>query len=69
LIEQNKIPLPENLEPFRESIGKILKSIYTGETLSQKMKDKPLYLIPTRILVRKSFRHFGKRLILKPFMK
>ena len=27
----NTIPLPENLEPFRNDINKLLKSIYTGE--------------------------------------
>jgi type III restriction enzyme len=31
LIEQNKMPLPENLELYRESLGKLLKSVYTGE--------------------------------------
>src|SRR5690606_27818607 len=27
LIEQNKVPLPENFEPFRESLCKLLKSV------------------------------------------
>ncbi|WP_018611851.1 type III restriction-modification system endonuclease [Segetibacter koreensis] len=31
LIEQNKVPLPANLEPFRSDINKLLTSIYTGE--------------------------------------
>lgn len=31
LIENNNVPLPENLEPFRESITKLLTSVYTGE--------------------------------------
>ena len=31
LIEENKVPLPPNLEPFRTDINKLLKSIYTGE--------------------------------------
>jgi len=31
LIDTTKMPLPEALEPYRESIGKLLKSIYTGE--------------------------------------
>src|SRR5690606_29527477 len=29
LIEQNKMPLPEKLEPYRESIRKLLRSIFT----------------------------------------
>ena len=31
LIEENKVPLPANLEPYRNDINKLLKSIYTGE--------------------------------------
>ena len=31
LIEQDKMPLPAQLEPYRLSIGNLLKSIYTGE--------------------------------------
>lgn len=31
VIEQNKMPLPEHLESYRDSVGKLLKSIYTGE--------------------------------------
>jgi type III restriction enzyme len=30
-IESNQVPLPENLEPFRDDITKLLKSIYTGD--------------------------------------
>ncbi len=32
-IEQNKVVLPESLEPFRASITKLLKSVYTGEAI------------------------------------
>lgn len=32
-IEENKITLPENLETFRASITKLIKSIYTGEMI------------------------------------
>ncbi|EMY3583317.1 DEAD/DEAH box helicase family protein [Flavobacterium psychrophilum] len=33
-IESNQVPLPENLEPFREDITKLLKSIYTGDGIN-----------------------------------
>ena len=33
-IESNQVPLPENLEPFREAITKLLKSIYTGDGIN-----------------------------------
>lgn len=32
-IEENTVSLPENLEPFRASITKLLKSVYTGEMM------------------------------------
>ena len=33
-IESNQVPLPANLEPFREAITKLLKSIYTGDGIN-----------------------------------
>lgn len=33
-IESNQVPLPENLEPFRSAITKLLKSIYTGDGIN-----------------------------------
>src|SRR5690606_9184135 len=42
LIELNKMPLPENLEPYRESIGKLLKSIYTGEPFKPEDERKKI---------------------------
>lgn len=31
LIADNKLPLPDNLEPYRESVTNLLKSVYSGE--------------------------------------
>lgn len=31
MIEENKVPLPKALEPFRNDVHKLLKTIYTGE--------------------------------------
>lgn len=33
-IENNQVPLPENLEPYREDITKLLKSVYTGDGIN-----------------------------------
>jgi len=33
-IESNQVPLPENLEPYRSAITKLLKSIYTGDSIN-----------------------------------
>jgi len=44
LIDTTKMPLPEALEPYRESIGKLLKSIYTGEEFKPDDERKALHL-------------------------
>lgn len=33
VIDDNKIPLPTNLEPYRDQVTNLLKAIYTGEVL------------------------------------
>ena len=45
VIEENKLPLPENLEPFRDDITKLLKSIYTGEMLKPE-NDREIIPVP-----------------------
>lgn len=45
LIEENKLPLPENLEPFRDDITKLLKSIYTGGILKPE-NDREFLPVP-----------------------
>lgn len=31
LVAENRLPLPENLEPFRDGLTKLLKAVYSGE--------------------------------------
>jgi type III restriction enzyme len=44
-IEENKLPLPENLEPFRDDVTKLLKSIYTGGILKPE-NDREIVSVP-----------------------
>jgi type III restriction enzyme len=45
LIEEDKLPLPENLEPFRDDVTKLLKSIYTGGLLKPE-NDREIVSVP-----------------------
>ena len=50
LIEENKVPLPPALEPFRTDIHKLLKTVYTGEPFGvENERDK------TPVTVNKNF--------------
>lgn len=50
MIEENKVPLPPTLEPFRNNINQLLKSVYTGEPFGvENERDK------TPITVNKNF--------------
>lgn len=65
LIEQNKMPLPEHLEPFRESIGKILKAIYTGEVFKPEDERQTIVLNPNQNFKKKEFQELWEKINLK----
>lgn len=65
LIEQNKMPLPENLEPYRESIGKLLKSIYTGESFKPEDERQTIVLNPNSNYKREEFQELWQKINLK----
>lgn len=65
LIEQNKMPLPENLEPFRESIGRLLKSIYTGEAFRPEDERQTIILNPNSNFKKKEFQALWEKINLK----
>jgi type III restriction enzyme len=65
LIEQNKMPLPENLEPFRESIGKMLKSIYTGEAFKPEDERQTIVLNTNQNFSKKEFQALWDKINLK----
>ncbi len=65
LIEQNKMPLPENLEPFRESIGKMLKAIYTGEAFKPEDERQTIVLNTNQNYSKKEFQALWEKINLK----
>lgn len=65
LIEQNKMPLPENLEPFRESIGKMLKAIYTGEAFKPEDERQTIVLNTNKNFSKKEFKALWEKINLK----
>lgn len=65
LIEQNKMPLPENLEPFRDSIGKLLKSVYTGEAFKPENERDTIVLNTNHNFAKKEFQALWEKINLK----
>ncbi|MHC1777536.1 MAG: type III restriction-modification system endonuclease [Lentimicrobium sp.] len=65
LVEQNKMPLPEHLEPYRESIGKILKAIYTGEVFKPEDERQTIVLNPNQNFKKKEFQALWEKINLK----
>jgi type III restriction enzyme len=65
LIEQNKMPLPENLEPFRESIGKMLKAIYTGEVFKPEDERQTIVLNTNKNFSKKEFQDLWEKINIK----
>lgn len=65
LIEQNKMPLPEHLEPYRESVGKLLKSIYTGEPFKPEDERQTIVLNVNPNFKKKEFQALWEKISLK----
>lgn len=65
LIEQNKTPLPENLEPFRDSIGKLLKAVYTGEPFKPENERDTIVLNTNLNFKKKEFQELWEKINLK----
>ncbi|MBP7849937.1 MAG: DEAD/DEAH box helicase family protein [Lentimicrobiaceae bacterium] len=65
IIEQNKMPLPENLEPYRESIGRLLQSIYTGEAFKPEDERKTIHLSTNKNFTRKEFQALWEKINIK----
>lgn len=65
LIEQNKMPLPDHLEPYRESIGKLLKSIYSGEPFMPEDERQTIILNTNPNFKKKEFQELWNKISLK----
>jgi len=65
LIEQNKMPLPEHLEPYRESIGRLLKSVYTGEPFKPEDERQTIMLNTNSNFRKREFQELWEKINLK----
>lgn len=65
LIEQNKILLPEVLEPFRDSVLKLLKSIYTGDEFKPEDERKTIVLTTNSNFKKKEFQALWEKINFK----
>jgi type III restriction enzyme len=65
LIEQNKMPLPESLEPYRDSVAKLLKSIYTGDAFKPEDERQSIVLNTNPNFKKKEFQELWNKINLK----
>ena len=65
LIEQGIMPLPEALEPYRESVTKLLKSIYTDETFMPEDERKNVVLTTNLNFKKKEFQELWDKISFK----
>lgn len=64
-IDSNQVPLPENLEPFREDITKLLKSIYTGDGLNIENDRNNVDVVVNSNFHKKEFQELWNRINIK----
>ncbi|MEQ9232418.1 MAG: restriction endonuclease subunit R, partial [Cyclobacteriaceae bacterium] len=65
LIEQKKVPLPENLEEYRVSICSLLQSVYTGEEFKPEDERQTVILNTNKNFSRKEFQELWEKINLK----
>lgn len=65
LIEQGKMALPETLEPYRDSVTKLLKSIYTGEEFKPEDERQTIVLNVNQNFKKKEFQELWKKINIK----
>lgn len=65
LIEENKVPLPDNLEPYRNDVVKLLKSIYTGTEFKAENGREPVSVSVNKNFYKKEFQALWAKINLK----
>lgn len=65
LIENLKVTLPENLEPYRESVCKLLQSVYTGAEFKPEDERQTVILNTNKNFHKKEFQELWDRINLK----
>lgn len=64
-IEKQNVPLPESLEPYRKSVSKLLKSIYTGTDLKPEDERQKVVLNINQNFHKKEFQALWDKINLK----
>jgi type III restriction enzyme len=65
LIEQGKVALPDKLEPFKESVCKLLQSIYTGAEFKPEDERQTVILNTNKNFAKKEFQALWDKINLK----
>jgi type III restriction enzyme len=65
LIEQGNVPLPETLEPYREAMTKLLRSVYTGEEFKPEDERKTIILTTNPNFKKKEFQELWDKISFK----
>ncbi|CAH8289116.1 type III restriction enzyme [Mariniflexile fucanivorans] len=65
LIEQNKMPLPEQLEPYRNAVCQLLKSVYSGEEFKPENERETIVLNTNNNFKKKEFQTLWDKINLK----
>lgn len=65
LIDENKVPLPDNLEPYRTDVIKLLKSIYTGTEFKAENGREPVSVSVNKNFYKKEFQALWAKINLK----
>lgn len=65
LVEQNNVPVPEHLEEYKDSITKILKSIYTGEGIKPENERQQIVLKTNANFDKKEFQDLWNKISFK----
>lgn len=64
-IALNQVPLPEQLESYREAVTKLLRSIYTGETFKPDNERDTITLNPNANFAKKEFQELWEKINVK----
>ena len=65
LIEQYKVPVPDHLEPYKDAITNLLKSVYTGETFKPENERQTIVLNPNDNFKKKEFQALWEKINFK----
>ncbi|AIH01384.1 restriction endonuclease subunit R [Riemerella anatipestifer] len=65
IIESGTIPLPDNLEPYKDSVCQLLQSIYTGTEFKPEDERQTIILNPNKNFSKKEFQALWDKINLK----